>query len=84
MSRKSASTDLFVRERALAGVLESVRRCLRDRGAVVEERVENGRTYFIVGGQIEAVVGVWSARHRPGVVIEARRADKTTPWTCGA
>lgn len=72
------------REQLLTGVLESVRRCLRERLAVVEERVENGRTYFVVDGQIEAIVGVWPAGHRSGVVIEARRADKKKPWACGA
>jgi hypothetical protein len=80
MGRKS-HLDLFVREEVLEGVRASVRRHLRERGAIFEERAEHGRTYFFVAGQIEVVVGVWPAEHRPGVVIEARHADKKKPWT---
>jgi hypothetical protein len=72
--------DAIVRERILRETLAAVLADAKARGLPAEVRDELGRHYVLIGGEIEAVVGVWPAEHRPGIVVEARRADGKRPW----
>lgn len=69
------------RQALVSQAVVRVRKDVKARGLVLEERFENGRFVLLVDGHIEAYVGTWAAEHRPGIVIEARLADKRTPWT---
>lgn len=70
----------LVRARLTAEVLDTVRKDLRARGLVAEEQNEHGQVYVIVDGEIECIVGLFAATHRPGVVVEARHADRIRRW----
>jgi len=72
--------DSLVRERRMREILHAVLSDVKARGLVPESREELGRHYVLIDGDIEAVVGVWPAEHRPGIVVEARRADLRRPW----